>query len=89
MAHEQLTDTEKAERYAALFERLVTPLLTRYMELKAKGADPATTHRAKRAYERAHGRYNEQHADDDLAEAHAQLTGTDAGTPHKDGRTDG
>lgn len=85
----QLTDTEKAERYAALFERLVTPFLTAYLEAKARRAGAPDVARAQRLYERAHGAFNTEVAYTELEDERRQLTGPDAPQGRKDMPTDG
>jgi hypothetical protein len=84
-----LSDFDKAEKAAGLFAQFVAPLLDRYMQLKAQGADAPTIARARRVYERAHGKHNSQLADMELEDASAQLTRTDAGRGRKDQPTHG
>ena len=55
-----MTDLDKAEAAGALFTRMVGPFLDRYLAAKAAGTDALSVLKHKRAYERAHGKFNEQ-----------------------------
>jgi len=85
----QLTDMEKAERAAEIFSRFVGPLLDKYLKLKRTRAPEEQVTQARRLYERAHGKFNEDQADDELREATEHLTSTTPATRQGDERTNG